>query len=56
MSAVEVGAQVVSEKQRTESVMFLILTQLLIIGGGIATTLFVVTIVGSEIKADPIVG
>ena len=39
-----------------ESVVFLILTQVLVFGGGIATALFVVTIVGSEIKADPIVG
>lgn len=39
-----------------ESVMFLILTQILIFGGGIATALFVVTILGSEIKTDPIVG
>ena len=36
--------------------MFLILTQVLVFGGGIATALFVVTIVGSKIKADPIVG
>ena len=42
--------------KRMESVMFLILTQVLVFGGGIATALFVVTIVGSEIKADPIVG
>jgi len=41
---------------RMESVMFLILTQILIFGGGIATALFVVTILGSEIKTDPIVG
>jgi len=36
--------------------MFLILTQVLVFGGGIATTLFVATILGSEIKTDPIVG
>ena len=36
--------------------MFLILTQVLVFGGGIATTLFVVMILGSEIKTDPIVG
>ena len=36
--------------------MFLILTQALVFGGGIATILFVATIVGSDIKTDPIVG
>ena len=36
--------------------MFLILTQVLVFGGGIATILFVATIVGSEIKTDPITG
>lgn len=36
--------------------MFLILTQVLVFGGGIAMALFVATILGSEIKTDPIVG
>ena len=36
--------------------MFLILTQVLVFGGGIATGLFVLLILGSEIKTDPIVG
>ena len=36
--------------------MFLILTQVLVFGGGIATALFAVMILGSEIKTDPIVG
>lgn len=36
--------------------MFLILTQILMFGGGLATALFAFTVIGPAAKSDPITG
>jgi hypothetical protein len=36
--------------------MFLILTQLMMLGGGLAMALFAFTVIGPAAKSDPIVG